>query len=237
MPQFTWTGVTGATRYEIYIADLAGGVVDQTVTGTTFTPATPLLSGHNCRWWVRAAGAGWSTPLDFSIALPTLTAPSGSLNTVLPQFTWTGVAGVTKYEIYVADLAGGIQDLTITGTSWTPTTPLLSGHSYRWWVRAVGAGWSNSLDFAVALPTLIAPNATAAVSAVFTWTGIAGVAKYEVYVSDLDAGTIQDQTVIGTTWTPPSPLISGHKYRWWVRALNADGGAGSWTGSVDFSVA
>ena len=83
-----------------------------------------------------------------------MNGPTGPVTTVLPQFTWNGVAGVTQYEIYIGDLAGGVLDQTVTGTTFTPSTALLSGHNYRWWVREVGAGWSNSLDFSLPLPTL-----------------------------------------------------------------------------------
>ena len=223
---------------------------DQTVAGTTWTPSAPLLSGHNYRWWVRALNTGgsagiWSNSVDFAVAMPTLIGPTGTVNTVLPPFTWTGLDGAAQYEIYVSDLtAGTAQDQTVTGaTPWTPATPLVSSHSYRWWIRALGSGglagvWSTSLTFAVALPALTAPSGTVGtVVPPFIWNGLGGVTQYEIYLSDLTASKVQDQTVTGTTWTPAAPLVSGHSYRWWVRALGSGGTAGGWSKPLDFAVA
>lgn len=239
-PTFTWAAVTGVAQYEVYISDAATGPwADQTVAGISWTPDTPLLSGHRYQWWVRAAGGAWGDAMDFDVALPTLTGPHGFTGVVAP-FTWGPVPGVSDYEIYVSDLAvGAWADQAVTGTSWTPTKTLLSGHTYRWWVRAVGSDtWSSSLDFAVTLPALVAPTSIISnLTPTFSWTGVSGVANYEVYVSDLATGQWADQTVTGTSWTPTQTLVSGHRYRWWVRALNADGApAGSWSDPLDFQV-
>ena len=149
LPTFNWTVITGVQQYEIYVSDLtAGGFVDQTTSAATWTPTTPLISGHSYRWWVRAANSMWSNPTDFAVALPTLVAPGTPVNTSLPTFLWNGLTGVSHYEIYVSDLtAGGFVDQAVSATDWTPTTSLISGHSYRWWVRAESAVWSAPLDF------------------------------------------------------------------------------------------
>jgi hypothetical protein len=68
----------------------------------------------------------------------------------------------------------------------------------------------------------------------FTWNGV-GAAKHEIYVIDLATGSAQDQTVTSTTWAPPAPLVSGHSYRWWVRALASDG-SGVWSSPLDFHI-
>src|SRR5207248_2840177 len=112
--------------------------------------------------------------LDFTVAVPALTGPNGTIGTVVPAFTWNGVGGVTQYEVYVSDLTTGqVQDLTVSGTTWTPTTPLVSGHSYRWWARGNAGIWSSSMDFKVAVPTLIGPAGTVGTGApTFTWNGL-----------------------------------------------------------------
>jgi hypothetical protein len=231
MPTFVWFVTPGASRYEIYVSDLTSGQIqDQMVTAASLTQTTPLISGHSYRWWTRALFSGgsvraWSSPTDFTVALPGPTAPGNTVSTVVPAFTWSGVTGVAQYEIYISDLTESqVQDLTVSGIGWTPATPLVSGHSYRWWVRAVGSSgpgvWSSALDFTVALPTLIGPtDTTGNVMPTFSWTGVDGVTQYEIWVSDRVTGSVQDLTVSGFTWTPTAPLLSGHSYRWWVRAL------------------
>ena len=143
LPTFTWQAVSGAAHYEIYLADLVtNAVIDQTVIAPTWTPAAPLLSGHGYRWWDRAFNVGgtaqpWSTSTDFTVALPTLIAPAGAINTVLPPFTWNGLTGASQYEVYLDDLAtSAVIDQVVSTTSWTPSAALLSGHGYRWWIRA-----------------------------------------------------------------------------------------------------
>jgi hypothetical protein len=246
-PTFTWNALGGATQYEVYVSDVtATKVQDQTVTGTTWTPARPLVSGHSYRWWVRALAGGdsvglWSNSLDFAVAVPAPAMPADTALTVIPSFTWSALTGVITYEIYVSDLATAqVQDQTVTGTSWTPGAALLSGHKYRWWVRALGSDgigvWSNSLDFTVVLPVLIGPkDNTSTLSPAFSWNSV-GAPQYQIYVSDLATGHVQGQLLSGTTWTPTTPLLSGHSYRWWVRAMNSDGSAGVWSASLDFQV-
>ncbi len=233
LPTFTWQAVSGAAHYEIYVGDLVtNAVIDQTVTLPTWTPTAPLLSGHGYRWWYRAFSSGgtaqaWSTPTDFTVALPTLIAPAASISTVLPPFTWNGITGASKYEIYLDDLVtSAVIDQVVSTTTWTPAAALLSGHGYRWWIRAFNVGgaagnWSTSLDFSIALPTLSGPTGTVTtVAPQFTWTGVTGVTQYEIYIEDL-AGSVLDQTVTGTTFTPSTALLSGHNYRWWVRQVGA----------------
>jgi len=70
----TWTSVSGANFYDVWIDDLTSGVsqVERTqVTGTSLIP-TLLPSGHTFEWWVRAYTSGgglsdWSAPLIFNI--------------------------------------------------------------------------------------------------------------------------------------------------------------------------
>ncbi len=238
LPTFAWNGLAGVAQYEFYLSDLVTGAVvtDQNVSPTTFTPATPLVSGHNYRWWVRVVGNGWSNPTDFTVALPVLIAPVAPVADVLPAFSWNGVTGISQYEIYVSDLsAGGIVDQAVTATTWTPTTPLVSGHSYRWWVRAAGSVWNAATDFTVARPTLTAPNGNVTGGLqLFTWTGLNNVTQYEIYVADLTTGTFVNHTV-GTSWTASPALLSGHHYRWWVRALGSSS-PGLWSDPLDFQV-
>ena len=61
--------------------------------------------------------------------------------------------------------------------------------------------------------------------------------SYEVRVDDVTTGRTRlfVATVGGLSWTPPSDLITGHTFRWYVRALNADG-MGLWSPGVTFRV-
>lgn len=233
-PQFSWNSVAGVTQYEVYVTDLTvGGAVDQTVTGTSWTPSTPLPSGHRFRWWLRGADGAWTDSLDFTVGLPGLVGPSGPVTTAKPALTWTGVAGVAQYEIYVQDLVSGQAiDENVSGTTWTPALPLAAGHSYRWWVRGLDGAWTDSLDFTVGMPVPTAPSGqVSTVTPTLSWSGVTGVAQYEIFVQDLTNGSWVDENVSGTTWAPSTMLESGHSYRWWIRSQG-----GLWSDSLDFTI-
>ncbi|MEO2025576.1 MAG: hypothetical protein ABGZ23_06815, partial [Fuerstiella sp.] len=76
-PTITWSSVTGAARYEIFISLQATPTVPvirlNNLTDTSFTPATPLALG-DYRVWVRSISASskvsdWSVPDSFTIAI------------------------------------------------------------------------------------------------------------------------------------------------------------------------
>ena len=162
-PAFTWTGVTGASRYEIIVNDKTAGVVNRfktQVTGTTWTPPVDLVSGRTYTWQVRALrpqGLGrWSPLATVAIGRPTLLGPSGDWNDQRPTFTWSGIGGAPTYQIRVDDLTTGRTNLyltTVSSLDWTPPTDLTVGHTYRWYVRAMntnGLGmWSPATVFRV----------------------------------------------------------------------------------------
>lgn len=246
-PTFTWSAVPHAHSYALWLTDLATGQsVNPIVSATAWTPADTLLSGHAYRWWIQARAATgssgpWSEPFEFTVPLPTPLGPAGSVSNVAVPFTWSLLAGVSQYEVFLSNLTtGGSIDRIVSGTSWTPATTLQSGHTYRWWLRAVGgtgaAQWSNPLDFTVAMPAPSAPaGPVTTVVPAFGWNGVAGVTHYEVFVLDLTVGDWLDQVATGISWVPDKDLPSGHRYRWWVRALSSDGSGGTWSDPLDFA--
>jgi hypothetical protein len=74
-PQFQWTAVAGASRYELWVSSLDTNqrVLHGTqLTGTTAHIEQGQLADGRYRWWVRglnASGQGlpWSTPADFVV--------------------------------------------------------------------------------------------------------------------------------------------------------------------------
>jgi hypothetical protein len=175
-PTFTWSAVTLATKYEVWLTDLATGTgqVIGSSTTTTLPAPGPLSPGHSYRWWVRADSGGtmgpWSAPTDFTIAAlaaPVPSGPSGTLTTTQPIFSWLAVPLATKYEVWLTDLTSGGAGQVIgssTTTSLIAPSTLSRGHSYRWWVRADSSNgtmgpWSAPTNFAIApassAPTLV----------------------------------------------------------------------------------
>jgi hypothetical protein len=257
LPTFSWNAVTGADHYDIWVQDTRTGQVlrDQSVTGTTWAPSSPLTPGDSYKWWVRALDSAnnpspWSSSQAFTVyvlAAPSLVSPTGTSAT-LPTFSWNAVVGADHYDIWVQDIQTGqvLRNQSVTGTTWSPTSPLIQGHGYSWWVRAVdntghGGAWSSSLNFSVAAlatPTLIGPTGTSTTLPSFNWNAVAGADHYDIWVQNMRTGQVlRDQSVTGTTWVPASPLAPGDSYKWWVRAIDSVNSPGPWSSSQTFTVA
>jgi hypothetical protein len=187
-------------------------------------------------------------------AQPTLVGPIGALPVMStsPDFTWNAVPGADHYRLNVDDLTvkkNGVINLSLTGTMATPTTPLVQGHSYRWWVQAFDALGNASLKSAVlnfriaalAVPKPIGPvGLNSGTAPLFTWGPLPGAEHYQITLLDATTGrpslvaTSADLT--DTNWTPSFTLTAGHRYRWRVRALGPSGSVGLWSSWVTFSV-
>ena len=86
-PLFTWTAVSGATRYELVIADtsLVPIITESNLTGTSFTPSVDLTKNAYRAWITAFDGGGnasvQSVTISFSVASvdPSLQTPSGDI--------------------------------------------------------------------------------------------------------------------------------------------------------------
>ena len=122
-PSFSWTAVSSATYYQLWVNDASGGAkINVTYTaaavgcgggsGTcTISPGVSLAPG-SATWWIRtanAAGPGpWSTPITFTVptastppGAATLLEPSGVVATTTPSYSWAAVSGATQYQLWV----------------------------------------------------------------------------------------------------------------------------------------
>ncbi len=152
----TWNAVTGAAYYDVWINDLTTNTAqvlrNQNVSGTSLSITSPLTMGDTFQWWARGftsngtAGA-WSATATFTIAAlgtPTAAAPSGTIASATPLFSWSATAGATAYDLWVNDDSTGqapaFHNAQVIGTTFTPT--LQPGHFYQWWIRALSGSGS-----------------------------------------------------------------------------------------------
>jgi hypothetical protein len=183
--------------------------------------------------------------INVVLPAPSPIAPAAgvTLATAMPTFQWSAISGAAYYNVVVIDQANpstvALSAPRVTGTSWTFSTPLTSGHSYSWYVQAIGISngvpWgglsSNAVFFRVSLlgvPTLIAPTNGATVitaSPTLQWSAIPGAAGYVLYVNDAitHMPVINALHVSGSSHTPQTPLVAGHAYQWWVTAYGNSG--------------
>jgi hypothetical protein len=165
---FTWTTISGATRYQLLIDKDGAPFFSQWVDGLTkWMPGLDFASG-TYRWTVQpwsAAGFGLkSAPALFIVPItgaatpPTAIDPAGTLpGATGGTFNWTLVPGVRWYRLIIereGDIYA-VQWLDALNT-WTPGFAFDAG-TYQWKVQAwspTGYGLvSNSLEFSYGVPS------------------------------------------------------------------------------------
>ncbi|MFM8479279.1 MAG: hypothetical protein ACKOEO_26115, partial [Planctomycetaceae bacterium] len=168
--EFSWTPVLGATSYQLKLrSETTGNLVADVsgITATRWTPPSPLSEG-NYSWTVAGfTSAGnilgtFSTRSFFYVGgRPTITSPIGSAGSTRPVLRWQNVLGAASYQVQLnRRFADGSETVVfntsgITTNSFTPVNPLVSGATYRFWVRAVSSTgvvsiWSVPATFTVA---------------------------------------------------------------------------------------
>lgn len=260
---FAWSSVAGAARYDLWVNDLTTGesgvIRNQNIVGTTYTASPELTAGHRYIWAVRALDAHgapglWSEARVFTIAAaigaPTLLAPTGTQSGSSQTFEWSAVAGADHYDLWVNDLTTGqsgvVRNRLIRGTSYTAN--LTPGHNYIWTVRAIDsqgapATWAAHGRFAVAerlaAPTPAGPSGTVGSTPTFEWSAVHGADTYEMLVRNLTTGgneVFRQSAISATHYRLTTGLAAGETYRWWVRAVRADGDVGPWSDYRTFTV-
>ncbi len=264
-PTFRWQAAEGASGYNLWVDNLSTGVqktIFVTVphkansTEISYTPTTALTAG-NYRWWVQTVApsgltTSYSAAKDFTVPVPSVLSPRGSIATNLPLFRWSGVAGYVSYEIWVDNITSGAKEVLrtkgITTTSYQTTLPFENG-DFKVWVRGYDkdgniSQWSGPADFTVTVGVGVAPILTnsfrnANGSRTFNWSSGTGAFSYEIIVkriSDPNQSVVLNQKgITGTTFTTPTVFTSG-TYRWWIRGLDVDGNGLPWSQPLQFFV-
>ncbi len=190
-PTLQWTAVTGATNYNVTLIDTTLSTTTQAiyqVSGTSLTVSPGLVNGHSYQWYVQAVdnvgdASGTTNPFSFTVsassgsgipATPTLIAPAAdaTLSSGTPTFQWSTVTGAVGYTLYLEDTTYSVVP-TITvvgqlsGTSYTPTSPLFINQVFKWWVTAYDSMGNISatpapLSFTVGIstPSTVGPSGT-----------------------------------------------------------------------------
>jgi hypothetical protein len=232
--------------------------------GTATLTGTPLL-GSDSRtpysFTVQASNgvgavAGQIFTLTIALAAPMGLTPSGSVVAVngydKPTFSWTASAGADHYSLIVHDDNTGASPIivpNVNGTSYVATAAqaLTPGHRFTMSVYAISANSrTNSLatqTFSLAalpMPTLTSPIAGTKASPLrFTWSAVAGAARYYLYVVDDTTGTvaISNPNIMVNSFSLASPLTRGHKYTWRVAVVSTNNLFGIWSAAQDFKIA
>ena len=204
----SWTGVSGAARYQVYSWDatdgwtrLDGGAANPHTT-TTFSH-TGLVADRLYYYQVYAVNAqGDRGPRSNRVnEVAGQNAPNRPVLTVTPGYlvnviSWPAVTGATSYVLYTWDQTWD-SGVTVNGISYTDTG-LTAGKTYYYEAQAVNAnGVRSAYSIQASATVLSTPTVTAPVN--------------------LSAGTTpQDQQVTLTWESPPGAgaAITGYQYRY-----------------------
>lgn len=241
--KLNWTGVTGATGYEIGRATSSGGTYSRiaTTTVTSSTDAT-LTTGKTYYYKVRAyhtegATTTYGSYSDVKSANPTLgkvslSAASASYTSI--RLSWGNVSGASGYEIYRATSKSGTyaKVSAITGTSYT-NTGRTTGRTYYYKVRAyrsIGStkayGSYSDVKSTKAVPAKVSGLTLAKASSSsigVKWSSVSGATAYEIYRASSATGSFSRIRITSATSYKNTGLTRGRTYRYKVRAYHTEG--------------
>ena len=224
-------------------------MISESLTETSFTPEANLASA-SYQVVVRAVFANnvigdWSDPTAFDIA-PRLRGVTGGASSRAPQFEWTGVAGSTRYDLWVNNQTTGdrqvIRNTRLTGATFASDTQLAPG-DYRAFLRAFssdGAGpWSPHLNFTISNgPVVTSPTgATNQRQPVIEWDALAGAESYNVRIQEPGTGALRfiETGVTATSFQTPIVLPLG-EHTVSVQGVDSGGNTSDWSLDVVFTV-
>ena len=249
-------------------APVLGKGEDQFFTRNSRATLKKTVPNGTYYWRVRAVSADgsvspWSAPRQLRkgwTLAPALQAPAHGAVVSHPTsplvLRWAAVPHAAKYLVTIASdpllgsAVGGQQNVETSGTVYAPRALLLPPGTYYWGVTPMDAqdhrGQPSPVQsFTWTWPTVTTPAVsdlmaeTEVFDPFFSWTSVAGAAKYELEVNptaDFSPGSkvCCTGTIIGSSHSPTS-MLRDNTYYWRVRALDAFGNAGQWNLGSSFT--
>lgn len=233
-----WGKVSGASAYLIYrktadsdwsyLARVTGGSTvtyyDRTVeNGTAYTYTVRALRGNHFSDYHR-------TGLSISyLETPSVTRVYNSTSGI--TLNWTAIEGAEGYQLYRRLTAGSANAWELIGsvtdgaqTSYTDLSPLVSGTSYTYTVRAVSSVTRSHFTAGASVVRLDTPILTAIGSrtgyVTLSWKKVTGASGYTVYrrTADSNWSTLGSVTGGSTLTYSDRSVTGGTGYIYTVRA-------------------
>ena len=201
---------------------------------------------------------GGERPWDAQLGKPSALAPTGTIQSLRPSFSWVAAPGATSYEIAIdrVDSSGKqtklIRSGSIKGTSFELDQPLPGKGRYLFWVRAKnaqGAGeYANAsfeLEAVTQRPgpvTILGPKGTVSVlTPTISFSRAEHATSHDIAIDRRSADgkswtAVLRKESIEDNYLELAALDRGQTYRVWVRGRN-DAGLGAYSQGLNFSVA
>lgn len=237
-PTFAWSGVNGATGYDVRVFLPDGTTLvysAKSVTGLSHTPTQDLPAG---KFVVNVRAVKNSQPLSAWSAGDALwmKLPPKNLRTTATGFAWDAVPFAGSYTFELRGTSGALYlpRKTQPGTTIELTTPLPPG---RYTLRVfasypkASSNWTETFSTEVfRSPVTITSSTAPTVDATPTisWTAAAGASSYEVLVTKPGSSVpVYNRTgIAGTSHRIDVPLAAGIS-QFQVRAIFPDGSRSS----------
>ena len=238
--KLSWSAVSGANKYEIYLLGYNGKYnLMKTTTATSFTTAVATY-GRKYSYKVRAVNSSKNIYSDFSnvvsatntkLTVPTFNAVKVNSDCSF-TLSWSSVYGADKYEIYLLGSNGKYNLMkTTTATSFT-TAVATYGREYAYKVRAIDSKNNVYSEFSnvitgvnkkkMSTPTLksiiVNDNGTFTLS----WNAVTGADKYEIYIYNNNTGIYQLNGTVAKTSATTAYAPYNVKYSYKIRALDSE---------------
>ncbi len=204
-PTLTWAAGAGgaANSYRLEIATDAGFtavVLDQVVTGTSYTLTTPLTGNTTYYWRVGATNYCGAAPTSAVYSFKTVAAPGQCAD------------GQTQLSVFADNVDGGVNGWTTTGSTgastWTRSTARPNSGTHSWFAPNIATVSDQRLiSPAIALPTGQQPLTLSFQN----WRQI----EQSGATACWDGGVLEVSTDGGTSFTPVpgASIIGGGAYR------------------------
>ena len=254
-PTYTWSKVSGATKYQFILYQDSSSsakysiVVLSKICGKVFCSKTPVITlpYANYRWKVRAYVAGiwrpFSPVITYSLVtsaslIPNPIAPTGTVATETPTFSWSKVIPATNYRLIVLKGTTQVNAIDVSTSACSASTcsytfsQAFANNSYSWKVSAmVNGSWQTySITRPFTVNFLVIPNAISPLGLefplrpTFTWSKINNATAYE-YVVYQGSTVVYENTVSASacqtnycTDKPTSDLTASTAYTWKVHS-------------------
>ncbi len=238
--KLSWSAVSGANKYEIYLLGSNGKYnLMKTTTATSFTTAVATY-GREYAYKVRAIDSKNNVYSEFSnvitgvnkkkMSTPTLKSIIVNDNGTF-TLSWNAVTGADKYEIYIYNNNTGIYQLNGTVAKTSATTayaPYNVKYSYK--IRALDSESKVYSDFSnvvsatnkvkLSAPTMKDVVVNSNGSFKLSWNSVAGADKYELYIRQADGSYKLMKTTTATSFTTAFATY-GKQYSYKAKAINS----------------
>lgn len=247
--QVTWSGVSGATAYDVLYGTTSG-----TYSGTSLNQTSPYtITGltANTTYYIvvrakNAVGAGTmrnSTEVSQKTLTSTPTGLAATATSGQVGLNWTATTGAVTYSVYRGTTSGSLALLSgSVGTNAYLDTTVTNGTTYYYAVTATNAGGESAQSSEVAVRPIASFTITSAVPASstsvdVTWPAAAGAATYDVRYGTSAGVYLTTVTGVTSPYTLTG-LTANTTYYLAVRANNAVGaGTSLTTTEVSFKTA